>query len=95
MGSLFSLCALAWLYSTVRSSLLTRGGIAFANIPRFIPANAGSVLHTPLTVTPLFSFRQGSGVLELFVGLRQRGHLVHDLTDKVWDRNPKHRLPAG
>lgn len=47
MGSLFSLCALAWLYSTVRSSPLARGGIAFANIPRFIPADAGKAKHSP------------------------------------------------
>lgn len=47
MGSLFSLCALAWLYSTVRSSLLARGGIAFANTPRLTPANAGKAKHSP------------------------------------------------
>ena len=48
MGSLFSLCALAWLYSTVRSSLLARGGIAFANIPRLTPADAGKATHSPI-----------------------------------------------
>ena len=46
IGSLFSLCALAWLYSTVRSSLLARGGIAFAGFSGFIPADAGKAMHS-------------------------------------------------